>query len=234
MAWEWVSPVAAAGGGLLGGGIGAFFTWLTGQQSRDQALTTLRDQLHHDRLQAREAREQERLESAYLELLKMAERTGQWAQMVYPEMQAGPLPDTPIPSLEIQADTAALLAAFGSEDVRELGERWEAVVRQMIRNAELVEFEERNPPMPGDSTDYRWQRPYENSPRWVIHTLRPDEKLARDALGAQVRSELAFGYRSTREPTGATRSYTTPPGRQRPTNQSLPTSQSTTGESPEP
>ena len=76
MAWEWVSPVATASAGVLGGGVGAFFTWLTGKQSRDQALDTLREQLGHERLQAREAREQERLASAYLELLKTAERVG--------------------------------------------------------------------------------------------------------------------------------------------------------------
>jgi hypothetical protein len=40
MAWEWASPVATASAGVLSGGIGIFFTWLTGKQSRDQALTT--------------------------------------------------------------------------------------------------------------------------------------------------------------------------------------------------
>ena len=73
MAWEWVGPVATATVRV----VGIVGTWLTGKQSRDQALATLREQLGHDRLQAREAREQERLESAYLELLKMAERVGQ-------------------------------------------------------------------------------------------------------------------------------------------------------------
>jgi hypothetical protein len=105
MAWEWIGTSAV-------GGLGIVFTWLTGKQSRDQALATLRAQLGHDRLQAREAREQERLASAYLELLKMAERVGQWAQMVYPVFQSGQPPSTPLPSLEVQADTAALVAVI--------------------------------------------------------------------------------------------------------------------------
>jgi hypothetical protein len=43
-----------------------------------------------------------------------------------------------------------------------------------------------------------------------IHGLRPEEKRTREALGAQVRSELAFAYRSTREASGFIRSYTKP------------------------
>jgi hypothetical protein len=73
-----------------------------------------------------EAREQERLESAYLELLKLAEQVGIWAQMVYPVFQSGPPPDTPLPSLEVQADTAALVAAFGTDEVRTKAEAFAA------------------------------------------------------------------------------------------------------------
>jgi hypothetical protein len=208
MAWEWVSPVAAASGGVVGGGLGAFFTWLTGKQSRDQVVKTLEEQFGHDRLQAREAREQERLENAYLELVKMAARVGNWAQMVYPTVETAPLPKTPLPSLEVQADTTALLAAFGSDKVRQLAETWEAVVRQMIDQADLAQWEESNPPQPGDP---RLARPYWNSPRWAIdQSLRPKEKQTRAALGAQIRSELAFGYRSTRTASGFIGSYTWP------------------------
>jgi hypothetical protein len=195
VAWEWIGTSAV-------GGLGIVFTWLTGKQSRDQALATLRAQLGHDRLQAREAREQERLESAYLELLMMAERVGIWAQMVYPVFQSGSPPDTRLPSLEVQADTAALVAAFGTDEVREKAEAWQSVVKQMITAAEQVVWEEAHPSQ---------VPPQGRSARATIHELRPEEKKMRDALGAQVRSELAFGYRSTREPTGVTRSYTIPP-----------------------
>ena len=118
MAWEWVSPVAAAAGAVSAGGIGAYFTWKTGKQSRELVVRTLQDQFGHDRLQAREDREQQRLENAYIEPLKMTERVGNWAQMIYPMVQTGPLPETPLPSLEVQADTAALLSAFGTDGFR--------------------------------------------------------------------------------------------------------------------
>jgi hypothetical protein len=70
MAWEWVAPVATATAGVVAGGIGIFFTWLTGKQARDDA-----------RAAARETREQHRLENAYVDLLDMAERAGQWVQI---------------------------------------------------------------------------------------------------------------------------------------------------------
>jgi hypothetical protein len=215
MAWEWVAPVVTGAVGL--GGI--VFTWLTGKQSRDQALATLRQQLGHDRLQAREAREQERLESAYLELLKMAEQAGVWAQMVYPVFQSGQPPNTPLPSLDVQADAAALVAAFGTDEIREKTQAWQSVVKEMIAAAEQVAWEDAHPTQ---------VPPQGKSARVTIHELRPDEKRTRDALGAQVRSELAFGYRSTREPSGFVRSHTMPP-----TGQQDPGSQSTTAESPE-
>lgn len=141
----------------------------------------------------------------------MAERVGQWAQMVYPVAQSGEPPATPLPSLELQADTAALVAAFGTDEVREMAEAWQSVVKQMITAAELVAWEEADP---------SGRRLSGISQRAIIHQLRPEEKRTRDALGAQVRSELAFGYRSTRVPTGVTRSYTIQPEQGPPTDES--------------
>jgi len=198
MAWEWIGTSAV-------GGLGIFFTWLTDKQSRDQALQTLREQLGHERLQAREAREQERLETAYVALLKMAERVGHWAQMVHPVAQSGELPATPLPSLEMQADTAALVNAYGTAAVRQRMETWEAVVRQMITQAELVDWEERDPPKAGDP---RLERPYTNSPRGALDRLRPQEAETRRAFEDQVRVELSSLYRSSAEPSSVTRSYT--------------------------
>jgi|GEM_PF-1645035 len=163
MAWEWI-------GTSVVGGLGIFFTWLTGKQARDDARAT-----------AWEARYQQRLEVAYLELLKMAERAGQWAQFVYPMHQSGPLPETQLPTFEVQADTAALLKAFGSDAVQERRETWESVVRQMISAAEQVVWEEAHPSqMP----------PQGKSARVTIHELRPKEREARAALGNRVAAEL--------------------------------------------
>jgi hypothetical protein len=203
MAWEWVSPVAAASGGLLGGAIGAYFAWLSGKQSRDQISQTLQDQFGHDRLQAREAREQERLQNAYLELLKMTEQVGVWAEMIYPMFEDGPPPDTQLPPFEVQAETAALLAAFGTDEVREKTKAWQLVVRRMIGQAKLVPLQDADPAS--------YVGPGELVARAKIEQqLRPEERRTRSELGAQVRAELAFGYRSTREATGVIKSYTYP------------------------
>ncbi|WP_084026952.1 hypothetical protein [Mycobacterium avium] len=166
MAWEWVAPVATATVGIAG----IIFTWLTGKQARDDARAT-----------AWEARYQQRLEVAYLELLKMAERAGQWAQFVYPVYQSGPPPETQLPTFEVQADTAALLKAFGSDAVQERRETWESVVRQMISAAEQVVWEEAHPSQ---------VPPQGKSARVTIHELRPKEREAREALGNQVAAEL--------------------------------------------
>ena len=62
MAWEWTGTLGLAG---------MFFTWLTAKQGRD-----------HERLLAAEAREQQRLEKTYIDLLDMVQRAGQWVQFV--------------------------------------------------------------------------------------------------------------------------------------------------------
>ena len=72
---------------------------------------------------AREARTQERLANAYVDLLDMAERTGQWAQSVRPMMDTiPPQPVPPLPELSEQARVEALVGAFGSNEVRRLME----------------------------------------------------------------------------------------------------------------
>ncbi len=181
MACEWVAPVATATASIAVGVAGIFFTWLSGKQGRDHAETVLGQQLTHERLLAKEAREQQRLENAYVDLLDMAERAGQWAQMVYPVVQTGPPPNTPLPSFEEQAHTEALVRAFGSDAVRERMETWRSVVRQMVTQAELTEWEEAHPTQ-GPSLG--------KSPRVTLHELRPEERTAREALANQVAVEL--------------------------------------------
>ncbi len=169
MAWEWVSPIATATAGVAG----IVFTWLTGKQARDDT-----------RAIAREARQQQRLEDAYVELLKMAERVGQWAQMVCPVIDFGGQPDTPLPSFEVQADASALMGAFGSEAVREKREAWESVVRKMASLVNQIRWEEADP---------TGGRIPQISSRATLHELRPDERAARQALADQVAVELRHG-----------------------------------------
>jgi hypothetical protein len=94
MAWEWTRTLGLAG---------MFFTWLTAKQGRD-----------HERLLAAEAREQQRLEKTYIDLLDMVQRAGQWVQFVYPMVDVGQ-PQPALPTLEEQAHIEAVVGAFGSD-----------------------------------------------------------------------------------------------------------------------
>jgi hypothetical protein len=182
MAWEWVAPVASAAAMTTLGVAGIFATWLNAKQGRDHAETISKDQLAHERLLAKEAREQQRLETAYVNLLDIAERAGQWAQMVYPMIDTNQSVP-PSPSSQEQAHTGALVNAVGSHEVRERMETWRAVVRQVISTVEQIKWEESDP-----------TRHSEQSPRLALEKLRAQERLAREALGSQVAFEL--GHRT--------------------------------------
>lgn len=194
MAWEWVAPVATASAGA----VGVFFTWLSGKQGRDHAERTAREQLAQQRLLAQDARDQERLENAYLELLRMVEGLGQWVQHVYPSVDLG----TPIknpPTVDEQARTQALVNAFGSHRVRELLNEWRKFLRQAISLAVQIDSEEAQeiegpspenmtletvpgllPPKPSDVQNLKA----------LLEKMRPDEREARQALTNQVAAEL--------------------------------------------
>ena len=163
MALDWIAPVATGTVGVAE----IIFTWLTGKQARDDARQT-----------AREARLQQRLENAYIELLDMAERVGHWAQSAYPFFDTNPPQPVPsLPSLEQQARTEALVRAFGSDKVRERMESWRTVVRQMLSAARLIYMG----PIPG------LDKPIHLDARRKFDLeLRPQERSARSALGSQV------------------------------------------------
>ncbi|QYL19163.1 hypothetical protein [Mycolicibacterium pallens] len=152
------------------GGAGIFFTWLTGKQARDDA-----------RASAREAREQERLENAYIGMLDMAERVGQWVRMVYPLWDTVPPRPVPaeLPSLAEQAHTQALVNAFGSGDVRVRMKDWQDVVQDVLVTVQQIQWEE------ADRERYS-----EESPRRTLERLRGSERIAREALTDQVAVEL--------------------------------------------
>jgi hypothetical protein len=166
MAWEWVGPVATATVAVPG----IFFTWLTGKQGRDDA-----------RAIAKEAREQQRLENAYVDLLDMAERVGQWVRMVYPMIDTNPPQPIPaeLPSLAEQAHTEALVNTFGSDEVRKRMKDWRDVVLEVISTVQQIKWEEEQP-----------ARYSEESPRRTLEQLRAQERVAREALANQVAVEL--------------------------------------------
>jgi hypothetical protein len=164
MAWEWIGTSVVGVAGIWG-------TWLTGKQARDDARAT-----------AREAREQQRLGNAYVELLETSEQAGQWAQTVLPmrdSIPPQPVPD--LPSIEVQAHTEALVKAFGSAEVRELMEVWRSIVKEAIAIVGLILWVEE---------DVERHRGIPQSPRIKLDELRRQEREARKALGDQVAIEL--------------------------------------------
>lgn len=118
MASEWIGDVATAV--VAAAGIG--YTYLAGARGRDQVDRMALASRKHERTMAREAREQERLADAYVQLLGMMERIGQWVQQVNPMYQSNP--DRPLPDLDKQADVVAAMRAYGSDEVVEAFEAW--------------------------------------------------------------------------------------------------------------
>ncbi|SKV08043.1 Uncharacterised protein [Mycobacteroides abscessus subsp. massiliense] len=175
MAWEWVAPVSTAGAG----GLGVFFTWLTSWQGRRHAETISRDQQKHARDLSREQREQQRLETAYIQMLIEAERMGNWATSVHP-MYGPNAPVVDMPSLDEQATTAAHVNAFGSAPVKRLMQAWRDVVSEMAFQAALIT----------PSGFVVEDRSQDMEARKEIFRLRPKERRARLALADQVATEL--------------------------------------------
>jgi hypothetical protein len=177
--------VISAAIGASAGVIGIFFTWLTGKQARDQAEQTADKRLAHERTMAHEAREQERLSNAYVGLLGMVERIGQWAQTVKPMHDSNPpQPLPPLPEIGEQTEAEALVNAFGSDDVRKSFNSWRKVVWDIIwADAEIDREQE-------SGKRYRPETSDDGEPYERLHKLRPAELKARETLTRQIRAEL--------------------------------------------
>jgi hypothetical protein len=177
MAWEWVAPVSAAGGAS----IGTVTTWLTGMGGRRHARDITRSTLRHAELMAAEERHQQRLADAYVQLLTTIQRLGQWAELVRP--MVGPTPQRPLPDLEEQAQTLALVGAYASPSVAALYEEYAAVIKAMLRADSDIRREERQGAEVGPgSTTEPWRK--------LEMELRPAEITARRKLAEQIATEL--------------------------------------------
>jgi hypothetical protein len=136
--------------------------------------------LANERLLASDARDQQRLESAYVDLVDMAERVGQWAQLVLPMIDTNPPQlHRPLPSFDEQAHVEAVVMAFGSNEVRKLMADWRGVVVKINATVQQINWEESNP-----------LRASQRSPRLTLEELLPEERAARQALAEQVSAEL--------------------------------------------
>ena len=168
MAYEWVGTAVVA---LAG--IGA--TLLAGKLAHG----------HSERMTLA-ARQRERLAEAYVRLLVLAGRVGQWAQMVEPMWDFDPpQPVRPPPELDEQGETEAAIGAYGSDEVLQAFEAWRDVVQNIIFTVGLIARERAadkgHQPTSGNAG---------GSLYLTLHNLRPDERDARKALSHQVRSEL--------------------------------------------
>jgi hypothetical protein len=170
VAWEWVTPVATSTTVVLVGAVNGFVTWRTGKKGREHADETAKAQ-----------RVEQRLESAYHELLLMSERVSLWSQLVYPlfDDQTGPAPE--LPEMHEQVHVETFVNAYGTEQVKARMKAWRDLVTQMV----LV-VGEINAIEAGLAT----VEPGEPNPRRTLVELRVSEGNARRALIHQVGLEL--------------------------------------------
>lgn len=170
--------------GAVTGGLGVFFTWLSGKQGRDHTEKLTERQLKNALQLAQDARKQQRLEIAYVALLQMTERVGQWAHSVRPMLQTNPPREgAPMPSLEVQADAAAFLNAFASCEVTKRWDAWRDAIDE-VRYAVIDIDLYRSGDVP--------REPGEPSPYKVLHMdVLPREIKLRKAIATQVALELS-------------------------------------------
>lgn len=123
----------AAVGGLLSG-------WLTNW------LGDKRDtrKYQHECQMARDARKQDRLEQAYIELGKYLSRYGDWARAISPLLGSVSLPD-PLPK-DARWCVDTLVKAYGSPEVRRLLEVWETAAKKIENADSAINLAERPNP----------------------------------------------------------------------------------------
>ena len=124
MAWEWVAPVVTGVVGVAG----IAGTYLNG---RHQANATVR--------LTREERTQTRLERAYLEVQRVVERNGLWADAVMPtlsgtEQDLYPLP----PDNDAVVAEASAMQLYWSKEVRGLIHVWTDARNKLAQQSMLA------------------------------------------------------------------------------------------------
>jgi len=167
MAWEWVSPVAGAVvalAGLSGG-------WLNTRASRRHDEQMGVNRAKQEYLDAHERWYRDKRAEAYLDLLRMAEATGQWVEFVHPVWTKANRPVLDLPQVETQGSVRAAVIAYGSPSVRRQLGTWLDAVQGAVRAAEDV----------ADN---------EEGARRRFEDARRREAEARDALGNQISREL--------------------------------------------
>jgi hypothetical protein len=166
------------GGGLaaLGGLVSGLLTnWLGDKRDHRKYA--------HERVMALEARRQQRLEQAYVELLDHLARHDEWARAVRPFVGPVPTPEPLRP--EETRRVEALVAAYGSDRVRDLlDEWWKPAVN--IRQVDLLLRSLEESKSPSKQLDDEVMQEQAALPKYKEAMLQ-----AHESIRERVRQELA-------------------------------------------
>lgn len=133
MAWEWVSPVAAAVTGVVGIG----FTWWAGHQGRKHAEKVAKDAAVYALAKEREARRA----AAYLDILTTVQHmTAAIAELTSPFKYTGG-EALPAPALDEQIAASTKVSLYGTQAAQDLYEQWFGRVRTLIGNHTLIQMD---------------------------------------------------------------------------------------------
>ncbi|MFG2103560.1 hypothetical protein ACGFJ5_23520 [Micromonospora echinaurantiaca] len=150
--------------------------------NRSQALGLAAERSEHESRLAKEQRVHQQRASAYVEVLTIAERVGQWVSLTKPAIDFGSPPPPALPDFLDQARSQALLNAYASTAVKTKFKEWRSTVDEVIRAVEQIEFLTENPE-PGVSRARVWAD--------LETKFRPKEREARKLLADQMADELA-------------------------------------------
>jgi hypothetical protein len=162
-------------GGLLVGAAGL----IAGQLQTARADKRAERRLHAQWLRDRRA-------DAYVDVLGVAEKCGQWAQLIDPIVDGSPpRPVPPLASPDDQGRVEALLAAFGSDTVRDRYTSWRSALLDIITQHKKIEF--------ARLTSTASVPPVEDEGTLLLQLeekVRVSERVAREDLGDAVSAEL--------------------------------------------
>lgn len=172
-------------------------TYFTGKRGREHAERLASQAYEQQRILASDARIQERLGEAYLQLLVMVEQSGAWAQAVKPIVDTDPpRPVPPLPEIDTQIAVEAATNAFASAPVRKALRAWREVMTEILRQVQLIDLE-KEARSRGEHRGVDFGSPYRG-----LTELRPKESEARERLSDHVADELGHRLLTTRSEVG--------------------------------
>jgi hypothetical protein len=167
---------------LTGGGLVTLGSLVSGWLADQSAKKRDERKYDHELTMARETRHQERLEPAYMALLRLLSRNRDWADSVRPLRATGQPPE-PLDREELWR-IETLVSMYGSDEVRRLLQEWSNCAEKVERADETLRSldKSKNP-----SPEFEEQAKQEEK-------ALPDYKAAMhqadDAVRAHVRREL--------------------------------------------